>query len=184
MALRARPEIESVEVYDHLATESCEACGRSGHPARFRVKFLGSPYFKKFHSDRFLEPVEVDTSSSSGDGEDAEEDEDEDGNLILPESTTWYAGAVCHANAETAHMLIHWKMSLLSYVTDELERSGYMAPSLLLERQKMTPKKRHKQVDKIMAKWKDDGTVQQLWQVFQRNIERARNQNTRGWYGK
>ena len=129
--------------------------------------------------------MEIESSDSQLDEDEEEDgDEDEDGNLIQEEATLWFAGSVCHANAETAHTLIHWKMGLLNFVTEQLERSGYMSPSQLAKRQKMTPKKRHKQVDEIVGKWETDGTINSLHRAFKKTIEKAREQPTTGRYAR
>ncbi|KAL2164277.1 hypothetical protein VTH06DRAFT_3493 [Thermothelomyces fergusii] len=189
MALRARPEFTSVELTksDVLESRSCDACGRSGHPARHVMTFSGTPYFKDAAKlSRFLQPVEVDSSDSgsgsgsgSGPGSDSY-DEDEDGNLIPRESKQWFVGTVCNSNAETAHTLMHWKFALLTWVETRLHEEGYMAPGALAERERMRPKKKYKLVDKIMARWADNGIVKALYQDFKSTIEQARNKPTAG----
>jgi hypothetical protein len=183
MALRARPEMVYTEERDRaLVPKDCEACGRSGHPAGFRVQFIGSPYFKRFSNDKFLEPVEVDTSNSEDDDEDG--DEDEDGNSIPKTTTQFDVGVVCHANAKTAHMLIHWKIGLLNFVIHELTQSGYMNSTQLEKRERMTPKKKHKLVDKIVDDWAARGTIKSLYREFQANVDRARSTTTTGRYSR
>ncbi|KAK0623298.1 hypothetical protein B0T14DRAFT_427526 [Immersiella caudata] len=183
MALRARPEMVYTEEKDRaLVPKDCEACGRSGHPAGFRVQFIGLPYFKRFSNDKFLEPVEVDTSNSEGDDE--EVDEDEDGNYIPKTTTQFDVGVVCHANAKTAHMLIHWKIGLLNFVIYELTQSGYMNSTQLEKRERMTPKKKHKLVDKILDDWEARGTIKSLYREFQSNVDRARSSTTTGRFGR
>lgn len=208
MALRARPEMVFTKdnTSSALDAQDCQACGRSNHPAQcvlsshprlfripgltkcsYRVQFMGSPYFKKFDNDRFLEPVEVDTSSSENDQDEEDEeegDEDEDGNVIPKASTTFDCGSVCQANASTAHMLIHWKIGLLNYVVYELTQSGCMAPKELARREKMTPKKRHKVVDQIMEEWEQRGTIKSLYREFERNVDAARSSTTSGRYAR
>ncbi|AEO57919.1 hypothetical protein MYCTH_107520 [Thermothelomyces thermophilus ATCC 42464] len=189
MALRARPEFTSAELPkgDMLESRSCDACGRSGHPARHIMTFSGTPYFKdaaKLY--RFLQPVEANSSDSASASasdshdEDEEADEDEDGNLIPKESKQWFIGAVCNSNAETAHTLMHWKFALLTWVETRLHEEGYMAPSALAERERMRPKKKYKLVDKIMSRWVESGVVKALYQDFKGTIEQARNKPTTG----
>ena len=63
-ALKARPEFEEIRVptmFDH----KCDACNRSGHPAKYRITFSG----KAYHHES-LEDI--------SDDEDEEGDEDED----------------------------------------------------------------------------------------------------------
>ncbi|KAL2201090.1 hypothetical protein P885DRAFT_73440 [Corynascus similis CBS 632.67] len=183
MALRARPEFTNGELPkgDMLGSQSCGACGRSGHPARHMITFTGTPYFKdatKLY--RFLQPVEINSSDSDAGSE--PHDEDEDGNLIPKESKQWLIGAVCNSNAETAHTLMHWKHSLLTWVETRLHEEGLMAPAKLAERERMRPKEKYKLVDKIMARWVDGGVVKALFQDFKGTIEQARNKPTTGRY--
>ena len=140
------------------------------------------PYFKRFSNDKFLEPVEVDTSNSEGDDEEA--DEDEDGNYIPKITTQFDVGVVCHANAKTAHMLIHWKIGLLNFVIHELTQSGYMNSTQLERRERMTPKKKHKLVDKILDDWQAHGTIKSLYREFQSNVDRARSSTTTGRFSR
>ncbi|KAK7966957.1 uncharacterized protein PG986_001234 [Apiospora aurea] len=69
--LRARPKIDTYEMDagDAGKYETCEACGRSGHPATWRIEFQGSPYRKET-----LDEIESDTDSDS----DFDSDEDDD----------------------------------------------------------------------------------------------------------
>ncbi|KAK4154192.1 hypothetical protein C8A00DRAFT_42994 [Chaetomidium leptoderma] len=197
MALRARPYFTNGELPkgDLLASESCGACGRSGHPARHMIAFTGTPYFKDTTNlDRLLQPVEVNTDSDSGSGsgsasqnqdEDEDEmgeDEDEDGNSIPKETKQWFIGSVCNSNAETAHTLMHWKQALLDWVDTRLHEEGHMAPAKLAERERMRPKKKCNLVDAILKQWVDRGVVRALYQDFKGTIETARNKSTTGRY--
>lgn len=70
-ALKARPYIEQVELgVGSIASqfESCQACGRSGHPATWTIRPYGKPY----------DPNTLDEVDSDSEDED-EEDEDEEG---------------------------------------------------------------------------------------------------------
>ncbi|KAL2125857.1 hypothetical protein VTI74DRAFT_2477 [Chaetomium olivicolor] len=182
MALRARPYFTNGELPkgDMLEAQSCGACGRSGHPARYMITFSGTPYYKDSSKlDRLLQPVEVDSSDSSSG---SQHDEDEDGNSIPNESKQWLIGVVCNSNAETAHNLIHWKHGLLDWVDSRLHEEGYMAPSKLAERERMRPKQKYKLVDKILQRWVDTGVVKALYGDFKATIEQARNKPTTGRY--
>lgn len=57
-ALRARPYITQQELGTGFATEfaSCQACGRSGHPATWSISFHGKPY-----DNKSLDEVESDS---------------------------------------------------------------------------------------------------------------------------
>lgn len=161
------------------------------------MSFSGSPYYKSFSSGSFLEPVDLtgssssssspSSSSSSDDDDDngsgsnnTKEEVDEDGNTIPPVSKSWLIGSVCNSNAETAHSLLHWKFALLDWVDSNLEAGGYMTPDKLKERIKWKPKKKYKLVDKILAKWVEEGVVRRLWREFKETIEAARNKSTSG----
>ena len=63
-ALKFRPEFFEIEVPTMFNNNKCDACNRSGHPAKFRITFGGKAYHH--HT---LEPV-------SADEEDNDEDED------------------------------------------------------------------------------------------------------------
>ncbi|KAM7195008.1 protein of unknown function (DUF4211) domain containing protein [Naviculisporaceae sp. PSN 640] len=193
MALRARPYFTNEEVggqENMFGLENCAACGRSGHPAKWRISFQGSPYYKSFNSDSYLEPVETGGSSSSSSEDDDEEetnnpdkeDVDEDGNIIPPVSKTWLIGSVCNSNAETAHSLLHWRFALLDWVDSNLEADGYMTPEQLKERLHWKPKKKYKLVERILERWVQEGAVRRLWREFKETIETARNKSTTGRY--
>ncbi|KAK4218019.1 hypothetical protein QBC37DRAFT_306492 [Rhypophila decipiens] len=198
MALRARPYYKDEEVggmQNTFGLENCGACGRSGHPAKFRMQFLGAPYYKSFNSPMFLEPVDSKGESSSSSSspssasssddegesnEDAKEGIDEDGNIIEPFSKAWLVGTVCHSNAETAHSLLHWKFALHTWVDANLDTQGYMTPDKLKERLKWKPRKKYKLVDKILKKWVEQQVISRLWREFKETIETARNKSTTG----
>ncbi|KAI1489356.1 hypothetical protein F5X96DRAFT_670803 [Biscogniauxia mediterranea] len=115
--LKARPHMDAFELTPggggsgSALSDACEACGRSGHPATWKIVFKGTPYHKDTLAD-----VESDSSSSSSSSEDEEDgDEEEDGddsasvdtqgNSLPPTSRSWLVGVVCCSNAETAHRL-------------------------------------------------------------------------------
>jgi len=199
-ALNARPKFVSVELpkgdLDRLFG-TCEACGRSGHPATWTVSFQGAPYYRKNKTDpRFLEDVESDedssssssSASSSGSDEDTAKppktDRDEEGNELPPESRQWSVGSVCQSNAETAHTLIHWKHNLLEWVSDRLENDGHMTPTQIAARTKMKRKKRNKAVDAIIAQWDGQRVIESLYRDFEGVLEEARNKSTTGRGGR
>jgi hypothetical protein len=199
-ALNARPKFVSVELpkgdLDRLFG-TCEACGRSGHPATWTVSFEGAPYYRKNKQDpHFLEDVESDEdSSSSSSGSDSASDSDsaesrpdkprkvprdEEGTELPPESRQWSVGSVCQSNAETAHALIHWKHDLLDWVSARLDNDGYLTPAQIAARVKMKRKKRNKAVDAIIAKWVTQRVIEDLYRDFEGVLEEARNKSTTG----
>jgi hypothetical protein len=113
-ALRSRPHLEAFEMGTRpgLAElyESCEACGRSGHPATWTLVFDGKPYHKNTLVD--LESDDSDDPDSDDDPDNDRASVDTQGNRLPSTSRKWYVGSTCYSNAETAHSLIHWKHSL------------------------------------------------------------------------
>jgi hypothetical protein len=103
---------------------------------------------------------------------------------IPDETKQWRVGAVCGSNAEMGHKLLHWKHDLLEWVDTRLHEQGYMEGSKLAERERMTPKKKHKMVDEILADWGEKGTVRALYHDFKGMLEDARTRSTAGKYRK
>ena len=186
LALRARPGIttDQLLIGDKHELETCMACGRSNHPARWVVNLYGPAYYKNATQDNFLEDVDSDESSSSesegGDDSGRDYDCDENGNHIPKEGKRWFVGSVCNSNAETAHTLIHWKHNLKDWVDGALEAEGYMQPQKLQEREKMKPKKRYKLVDVVIDTWTKNGVLRDLFHEFKQTLEMARNKSTTG----
>lgn len=168
--LKARPKMEAYEV-GVLANEmvSCEACGRGGHPATWRIQFQGQPYHKET-----LDEVESDSDDSDGASVDTQ------GNELPATTKQWMVGSVCCSNAETAHSLMHWKHALKEWVEDRLETDGHMKPAKLKEREKMKSKKRRKAADEIVDGWKANGTVNALYADFKSVLQQARDKSTSG----
>jgi hypothetical protein len=154
------------------------------------MKFTGNAYYKNSANlELFLLPVESgsdSSSSSSEDGDDSSSSEDsnanidEDGSVIKPETTEWRVGAVCSANAQTAHDLLHWKHALLDWVDTRLHEEGLMTPERLAKRERMKPKKVYKLVDSILSTWDGNGVLNALYQDFKATLETARNKPTTG----
>ncbi|KAK1769377.1 hypothetical protein QBC33DRAFT_353592 [Phialemonium atrogriseum] len=183
LALLARPSFTAVEMSPVTIDDSitCKACNRP-HPARWVVSFRGAPYHQDATGDHFLEDVD---QGSCGEDEDEDEDEgdcDEDGNLIPMEEKEWHMGSVCKSNAETSHLLVHWRHNLLDYVTGALEAQKYMQPAKLEKRKKMTPDQRKKEVEQIIKGW-STGTksiMNDLILEFKKNLKTAHNKSTTG----
>ncbi|KAI1504220.1 hypothetical protein F5X99DRAFT_372886 [Biscogniauxia marginata] len=176
-ALKGRPGMETYELppgSTERISNTCEACGRSGHPASWRVVFEGQPYYKDT-----LAEVESDSDSHTDDGDDAAS-VDTQGMELPPTTKEWYVGAVCCSNAETAHRLIHWKHALKSWVEERLEDEGWMAAGRLRERERMKARRRARLANAIVDGWRDQGTVAALYGDFKKNLEEARNKATTG----
>ncbi|KAI1110749.1 hypothetical protein F5Y14DRAFT_342072 [Nemania sp. NC0429] len=181
-ALKSRPRLESVQL-GHIGSglyDTCEACGRSGHPSTYKIVFSGSAY----HKDTL---AEVDSDSDSEDDDDNDTASVDTRGMPLPPTTKeWCVGSVCCSNAETAHRLLHWKHALKEWVEERLEDEGWMTGEKLSEREKMKAKKRHALADRIGDDWQKKGIVTALYGDFKSNLEQARNQATtgRGMKGK
>lgn len=174
--LKARPTLEVFEmgkgapdIYD-----TCEACGRSGHPATFNIMFQGRPY----HKDT-LDEVESDSEDSDSDAS-GHESVDTQGNSLPPTSKEWAVGSTCSSNAETAHSLMHWKYHLKMWVEERLETDGHMTAAKLKEREKMKPKKRRHAANKIVDKWQQEGITSSLYTDFKSVLQGARDKSTSG----
>ena len=186
-ALKGRPHMEAYETdfAGGLGTDSCEACGRSGHTATRKIVFQGKPY----HKDT-LQEVESDTESDSG--EDGDEDSDDDdrasvdtqGAPLAPATREWRVGAVCCSNAETAHGLIHWKHALKEWVEDRLRDEGWHAPHRVQEREALRPKKRRQLANDIVDDWRRSRVVDALYADFKSTLEHARSKATTGSRGR
>ena len=87
-ALKARPCFDEVGESSHALSSGCEACGRSSHPATFRVRFYG----KAYHPET-LENLDDDDSQAEDDGDDDDGGSyDIDGNLLVSENHEFYIG--------------------------------------------------------------------------------------------
>ncbi|KAJ2986769.1 hypothetical protein NUW58_g4870 [Xylaria curta] len=132
--------------------DTCEACGRSGHPSTYKIIFSGSAY----HKDTLAE-VESD-SDAEGDDDEADNDTasvDTRGMPLPPVTKEWCVGSVCCSNAETAHSLLHWRYALKQWVEERLEDEGWMAGDMLSQRERMKAKKRRALANKIVDGWQE-----------------------------
>lgn len=171
-SLKARPKLEAYET-GNLEVDGayCEACGRSGHPATWKIQFQGQAYSKDT-----LEEVESDSDSDESDRASV----DTQGNELPSTSKEWAVGSTCCSNAETAHKLMHWKHALKEWVEERLETEGHLKPAKLKEREKMKAKKRRKAANEIVDNWRENGTVTGLYQDFRSVLQEARDKSTSG----
>ncbi|KAK9783473.1 hypothetical protein AB5N19_04367 [Seiridium cardinale] len=177
-SLKARPKLEAFEMgkVDLDLYDTCEACGRSGHPATWKIVFQGRPYLKDT-----LDEIESDSEDSDADSDaSGHESVDTQGNSLPPVSREWSVGSTCSSNAETAHSLLHWKYHLKEWVQDRLELDGHMKAAKLKEREKMKPKKRRQAANDIVDKWQEDGVITSLYNDFRAVLQEARNKSTSG----
>ncbi|KAJ1337509.1 DUF4211 domain-containing protein [Microdochium nivale] len=183
-ALKSRPTIDSYEVgTDGALNNNCEACGRSGHPATFRIIFQGSAY----HKDT-LDDVESDSDADESDDDDDNDDDDarsrdSQGMPLQPTSREWHVGTTCNSNAETAHQLLHWKHHLKQYVEEKLDDEGWNKPGKLKEREQMKSKKRRRLANDIVDDWQKRRIIDTLYRGFKNTLEQARNKATGGRSG-
>lgn len=193
-ALRARPEFYELAVptmFDH----KCDACNRSGHPAKYKITFSGKPYH---HST--LEDI----------SDDEEDDEDEDeaqshdsrGNVLPSVDKEYFVGRYalpqlpqnsyqryhrsqpprfCKANAETAHALSHWRYHLNQWVLDWLQNEGYTSPQKILEREKWSIKRKRNYANEIVDTMEEKGEIKALYRDFKHNLEAAREAKVRNF---
>ncbi|KAI1423602.1 hypothetical protein F5Y12DRAFT_756884 [Xylaria sp. FL1777] len=172
-ALKSRPRLETFQIGSGLY-DTCEACGRSGHPSTFKIVFSGSPYYKDT-----LAEVESDSDSEDADDNDTAS-VDTKGMPLPPTTKEWCVGSTCCSNAETAHSLLHWKHALKEWVEERLDDEGWMLPKKLSEREKMKPKGRRALANSIVDGWQERRVVTALYGDFKNTLENARNQATTG----
>lgn len=195
-ALRARPYMDSFNIRPVgggssllLDNNVCHACGRTNHPASYRVMFGGKPYNNKTLDD--VEAGEENDDEGGGGGGD-HQSVDMNGNVLAPTSRQWYVGAVCHSNAETAHDLLHWRRALRDWVEEKLAADHVLET---LEKKKRKKEKRNKRMrpDKLRAfvnqsvdDWEANGTISSLFRDFTKMLEGAQAKSTKtqsryGW---
>ncbi|KAL5347697.1 hypothetical protein ACLOAV_007106 [Pseudogymnoascus australis] len=178
-ALWARPEFCEEELgagFGEGEGRKCDACGRSGHPARFRVRLEGKPYFQAT-----LEDVEDSGDESAAADDDDDASVNSKGQPLPPADTEFYLGRFCRANAEKAHALIHWKHALYSWVVQTLSDQGFLAPDKLAERIKWGERKLGALACEIVDEWVESGEVKGLWRDFKNNLEVARSSKQDRW---
>ncbi|KAI1755534.1 hypothetical protein F4782DRAFT_488877 [Xylaria castorea] len=176
-ALKSRPGLESIELRQIGIDlyESCEACGRSGHPSTYKIIFSGSAYHKDTLAD-----VESDSDSEDDEDDDDTASVDTRGMPLPPTTKEWSVGSVCCSNAETAHSLLHWKHALKQWVEERLEDEGWMTGQKLSEREKMKAKNRRALANSIVDRWQESRVISALYGDFKNTLENARNQATTG----
>lgn len=165
-----------------LGEAKCEPCNHRNHHPSFAIQFTGKAYHKAT-----LEEID-------SDDEDEEDDEDESdhdkasvnskGQRLPPMDKIWMSGSVCKQNAEQAHTLIHWRWHLNDWVVGNLEEQGYLRPSKLAAREKLTTNKRMKLANTVVDAWEADKTIKNLYHDFKAQLETARElkaQARGGW---
>ena len=164
-ALKARPGIHSQPLPQGSSVlfDACEACGRSKHPATWRISFVGRP----------LDENTLDAVSQDEDG-----DVDADGLSVVEEDFEFHVGAVCFSNAQVAHELIHWRFALSLWVSDQLENMGLVAENKSPLPTGMSVDDRLASVCEIIQGWTDSGVVSGLYNDFKILQQKGREQST------
>lgn len=178
-ALQARPQIEAVRLgigFD--LQDKCDACGRSNHPATWRIRFVGKPYHPETLEDVDNEEDSDDDDSENSRGtRDAGEADnlDSNGRVIPGESVAYAVGKTCRANAVTAHALAHWKHHLNAWVIKHLEEeTSHLKPEKIVERDGWSTKKRRKFANRVADEMEAKGEVKRLWREWRGSIREAR----------
>ncbi|KAL8946195.1 MAG: hypothetical protein Q9222_007380, partial [Ikaeria aurantiellina] len=153
-ALKMYPELASTAV-PTMMEHKCEACGRSGHPAKHQLIFSGKPYHR--------------TSL-----EDVSSDDDSDGSNREEQSRAFLLGSTCNANAEIGHALHHWRHQLNQFVLDLLRAEGHTTPEKIIQREGWSVKKREKYANGVVDGMEADGQMRELYKEFKENLEAAR----------
>ncbi|KAL8978096.1 MAG: hypothetical protein Q9205_006241 [Flavoplaca limonia] len=173
-ALKKYPDCTKIDV-PTMHDRKCEACGRSGHPAKNQLTFSGKPY------DR--ESLE-DVSSDDDDEEEEEGTEDPESETHSPQIhvKAFFLGRTCNANAETAHALHHWRHQLNQFVLICLRSEGHLAPDKILERDRWNTKKKEKYANGVVDEMEANGQMKELYREFKQNLEIAREAKNEGSY--
>lgn len=165
VSLEARPEMQADNVRAHELETNCEACGRTNHRATYRLHLMGAPY-----DPDSLEAIEQD--------EEAETEVDKRGRPV-PADRIWYLGKTCFDNAESAHILAHWKRSLNLEVLDLLQQFGAFEPKAIVERHDQSVAKKGQWSKDLVNRWDDEGHIKLLWGTYRSFSETARENKVR-----
>ncbi|KAI4126861.1 MAG: hypothetical protein LQ338_003534 [Usnochroma carphineum] len=171
-ALKKYPDVTRIDV-PTMFDQKCEACGRSGHPAKHQLIFSGKPYHR--------ESLEDISSDEDSEVEGSHEDQEQ----AVPQSRAFFLGRTCNANAETAHALHHWRHQLNHFVLDLLRAEGHTSPEKIIERENWSVKKREKYANKVVDEMEEDGRMRELYKEFKENLEAARGAKNEAYsYGR
>lgn len=173
--LWSRPQFheEDISAGGEGEGRKCDACGRSNHPAKFRIQLLGKPYFQDTLEDVEESDAESDDSDSAS--------VNSKGQKVLSADTQFYLGRFCRANAERAHSLIHWKHALYEWVVQTLSDQGFLDAEKLAERVKWGQRKLGALANEIVDEWVESGEIKGLYRDFKNNLEAARNSKQDRW---
>ncbi|KAF2809200.1 uncharacterized protein BDZ99DRAFT_418837 [Mytilinidion resinicola] len=179
-SIKARPEMNLLQMSADAMDADCQACNRRNHPATWSIQLTGKPY----HKESLEELAQSDDDSDDEDDDEEEEGDgkeyDADGNE-LPDRERWFSlGSTCKQNAEMAHILHHWRYHLNAWVVSYLESSGYCTPEQLTNRDKMSVRKRRKAALKIVDKMEKKGEVNRLYRDYRNQLDWAQSAKNDG----
>jgi len=166
-SLKSRPifsELQVPELRDH----KCDACNRSGHPAKWQLQFSGKPYHRQSLED-------VSDVEDSEDGSEDGQSYDSEGHSVPDEETLYFVGRFCKANAEKAHALMHWRYHLNQWVVDYLGNEGEMSPEKILERANLNARKNREYANTVVDTMEGNGEIKALYRDFKNNLDGARD---------
>ncbi|KAL9000346.1 MAG: hypothetical protein Q9169_001063 [Polycauliona sp. 2 TL-2023] len=150
-ALKTYPDCTRADV-PTMYDQKCEACGRSGHPAKHQLTFSGRPY----------------------DRESLEEKDEDDSDEPEAPVKAFFLGRTCNANAETAHSLYHWRHQLNQFVLIFLRSEGHLAPDQIIKMNDWNTMKKYKYANGVVDGMEANGQMKDLYKEFKQNIDVAR----------
>ncbi|CAL8574082.1 hypothetical protein XPA_000055 [Xanthoria parietina] len=167
--LKKYPDCTKIDV-PTMFEQKCEACGRSGHPAKHQLTFSGKPYNRESLEDL------------SSDEEDSDEPDDDDSPLPQSHVKAFFLGRTCNANAETAHALYHWRHQLNQFVLILLRSDGHLSPKKIMDMDGWSMKKKEKYANGVVDGMEANGQMKDLYREFKQNLEVAREAKNEGNY--
>ena len=183
-ALKMFPEMRNTVV---SATDGdCEACGRSRHPAKHRLEFLGKQYHPDSLEDDSSDSGDEDNEASAEDNEASAQDIEAsaEDSKASADKTTFFLGRDCNAKAVIAHKLLHWRYVLNADVMGWLEAEGEFNDQKVVERDRWSKRKKEKEAKAVVAKMKEKGEIRTLYSNFKEIMKSARVAKEGGRWGE
>ena len=169
-ALEARPEFNDHAEDSDILPLGCEACGRSSHPAKWRVTFTGKAYHPQT-----LEPLKDDAENTDDENDGDVQSCDVHGQPLLAEEHVYQVGSHCKSNAFVAHSLLHWRWHLNEWVLQWLETQGHTTPEQIVKRDSWSTKRRRDLANKLTDEMEETHEIRSLWRDFRNHLEEARS---------
>jgi hypothetical protein len=72
------------------------------------------------------------------------------------------------------------KYALNQWVIANLQEEGHLTIQKLAKRDKMSAKKRQKEVNAIVDHWKEENEIKELYNIWKTQLETAQNASTTG----